>query len=153
MRKRLACLAITALLTAAACRPPRETASVRLAGCYALRRTAWSPAPGGDSVYSLPPDTIRLATDSTSVPEGWWRASPVIAHPYVHSSAWASWQPTSPSSFRVVWSDGFTGAELRLERRSAREYWGSVVAMSDKKIALAAAPRAAVIAQKVPCLP
>src|SRR5688500_4267861 len=86
-----------------------------LPGCYELKVGPWTP-PLGTPQFSTPPDTIQLLADSSyeRPRPGWKRASPPIRHAHSRGRERVLWTVLDPLSFRVVWSDGFTGADLRL---------------------------------------
>ena len=130
--------------------PGRES----LVGCYELKVGPWTPPLGGAAQFSTPPDTVNLSADSTlarSLP-GWRRATPSIRHAYSRGRERASWMALDSTSFRVLWSDGFTGADLRLFRGNhPGEFFGVIKMLSDAIGPEGFTPKATVVAKRVNC--
>ena len=129
----------------------QESATSPLAGCYVLTLGPWAPDLGPNRPFHVPPDSIRLDLTSDPFQPDWYRAGPTIQHPYAGNRARAAWQPRRPSGFRVVWSDGYTGADLTLAPEPDGSFKGAVVAVSDRKDDPALVPRARVAAKRVAC--
>ncbi len=144
---------LAVLVFAPAAVSAQDSAASAMVGCYALALGPWTPELGSNAQFHVPPDSIRLEIGSDPYRAGWRRAGPTIQHPYASKHAWASWQPTNRRGFRVVWSDGFTGADLILFPRPDGMYRGVIVAVSDRKDESAPVPRAAVDARRVTCSP
>ena len=123
-----------------------------LPACFELKLGPWTPPIGGNAEFSTPPDTVKLLADSADSKAGLAgrRASPAIRHRYANGRERAIWTPLDSTSFRIVWTDGLTGADLRLfSGRGA--YFGVIRALSDRIVPEAAAPKATVVATKVEC--
>lgn len=121
-------------------------------GCYELKVGPWTPPLGNAAQFSTPPDTVKLFADSTySHPQpGWRRAAPPIHHVYSNGRERAIWTPLESSGFHIVWSDGFTGADMRLYK-SHDGYFGIVRMLSDAVGPEATTPKATVVAKRVEC--
>lgn len=108
-----------ALLALAACDDDGPTGAQPLdapAGCYDLTLGAWRPA----LEEGLPalPRTVRLLDErGTSVLEDGRLLARAVGAPLDYR--WAFWEVRA-DTLRVVFSTGFTGAELRLQRRGTR---------------------------------
>lgn len=124
----------------------------QLPGCYELKVGPWTPPLGAAAQFSSPPDTVQLFADSNyeRPRSGWKRAGPPIRHGYSRGRERALWTVLDPTSFRVVWSDGFTGADLRLYR-SHDAYFGIVRMLSDAIGPEETTPKATVVAKRVEC--
>ena len=124
----------------------------RLTGCYELKVGPWTPPLGAAAQFSTPPDTVQLFADSNYARPlpGWKRASPPIRHRYSYGRERAFWTVLDPTSFRVIWSDGLTGAELRLFRGNDA-YFGVVRMLSDAIGPEETTPKATVVAKRVKC--
>jgi hypothetical protein len=120
--------------------------------CFELRLGPWTPATGTAAQFSTPPDTVKLLSDSTSAQSlaGWKLATPAIHHIYPNGRERALWQALDTTSFRVLWSDGFTGADLRLFKGTG-SYFGIIRALSDAIAPEALTPKATVVANQVQC--
>lgn len=130
----------------------QEVRADRLPACYELKLGPWTPALAGARPFSTPPDTLQLfdeAPDRYPQP-GWKRAGPPIRHAYSGGRERAVWRRLDSASVRVIWSDGFTGAELRLYHGSDAHY-GLVRAVSDARGPEATTPQATVVAKQVAC--
>jgi hypothetical protein len=124
-----------------------------LAGCYELKVGPWTPPLGSAAQFSTPPDTVQLFADSTyerSLP-GWQRANPPILHAYSHGRERAYWTALDSTSFRILWSDGLTGADLRLFRGNQDAFFGVIKMLSDAIGPEALTPKATVVAKRVNC--
>ena len=123
-----------------------------LIGCYELKVGAWTPPLGTAAQFSTPPDTVQLFADSSyeRPRPGWKRASPLIRHADSRRRERALWTVLDPMSFRVVWSDGFTGADLRLYK-SHDAYFGIARMLSDAIRPEETTPKAIVVAKRVKC--
>jgi hypothetical protein len=124
-----------------------------LVGCYELKVGAWTPPLGSAAQFSTPPDTVSLSADSTlerSLPR-WHRAAPTISHAYSRGRERASWTALDSSSFRVLWSDGLTGADLRLFRGNQGAFFGVIKMLSDAIGPEDSTPKAVVVAKRVNC--
>ena len=128
-----------------------RTAS-KLPICFELRLGPWTPAIGAAAQFSTPPDTVKLLPDSAlSKPfAGWKLATPAIHHMYANGRERALWRALDTLSFRVLWSDGFTGADLRLFK-GTDSYFGIIRALSDAIAPEAQTPKATVVAKQVRC--
>ena len=130
----------------------------RFVGCYTIQLGPWTPDIGGAAAMHTPPARFRLFADTGGRWGGpdWLRASPAILHRYEGGRGSASWTASDSSSIRIVWSDGFTGAELRLFEYAwgperVTQFWGVVMAFSDARVPALQTPKAAVAALRVPC--
>jgi hypothetical protein len=123
-----------------------------LPACFELKLGPWTPPIGSAARFSTPPDTVKLFTDSTfPVPQpGWKRAEPPIRHGLSPERARAMWKPVDITSFRIIWSDGFTGADLRLFA-GAGSHFGVIRMLSDAIAPEAFTPKATVVANRVKC--
>jgi hypothetical protein len=132
--------------------------SARFAGCYRIELGPWTPALASSAQFHTPPSRFRLLTDSSSAygRDSWYQVTPAIVHQYSRDRARAAWSVTDSSGFRVLWSDGFTGADLRLfdrgfTRGRIREYFGVVQALSDAIGPIETVPKATVTAWQIEC--
>lgn len=126
----------------------------RMLGCYQLKVGPWTPPLGAATKFSTPPDTVRLFADSNyqRSMSGWKRADPPIRHPYSRGRERAYWTRFDSTSFRIVWSDGFTGADLRLyPGNEAYSYYGIIRMLSDAIGPEESTPKATVVAKRVEC--
>ena len=141
-------LSLLAAATVVAQTSPQKS----LVGCYELKVGPWTPPLGPAAQFSTPPDTVRLFADSTyEHPQpGWRRAGPPIRHAYSRGRERAVWTALDPTSFRIVWSDGFTGADLRLFRGNDA-FFGIIRMLSDAIGPEATTPKATVVAKRVEC--
>ena len=123
-----------------------------LVGCYELKVGPWNPPLGTAAQFSTPPDTVQLFADSSyDHPQpGWKRASPAIRHSYSRGRDRAIWTVLDQRSFRIIWSDGLTGADLRLFRGSDA-FFGIIRMLSDVIGPEATTPKATVVAKRVEC--
>jgi hypothetical protein len=121
-------------------------------GCYELKVGPWTPPLGGATQFSTPPDTVKLFADSAySHPQpGWKRAAPPIHHAYPNGRERVLWTPLESSGFHIVWSDGLTGADMRLYK-SHDGYFGIVRMLSDRIGPEATTSKATVVARRVEC--
>ena len=123
-----------------------------LPACFELKLGPWTPPIGGNAQFSTPPDTVKLLAEAATpnARSDWMRATPAIRHIYPNGREQARWMWLDSTSFRIVWSDGLTGADLRLfNGRGA--YYGVVRALSDYIRPEASAPKATVVATRVEC--
>jgi hypothetical protein len=127
-------------------------------GCYRIEIGPWTPALGPSAQFHTPPSSFRLTGDSlASNRRGTsYAVTPAIRHEYSRGRGNASWSPADSAGFRVLWSDGFTGAELRLFERGFNigtnpEYFGVIQALSDAIGPIESVPKASVTGWKVPC--
>ena len=137
---------------------PAQNAIERFAGCYRLEIGPWTPAWGTSMQFHTPPVEIQLLTDSAAPPsqKTWRKATPVITHAYSGNRARASWTASDSGLLQVVWSDGFTGADLRLFERGygpdkSPSFWGVVQALSDAVGPIETVPKATVVAWRIDC--
>ena len=126
-----------------------------LVGCYELSVGPWSPPLGSAAQFSTPPDTVALSADSTLERSlrGWHRAGPPIRHAYARGREHASWTALDSTSFRVLWSDGLTGADLRLFRGNQGAFFGIIKMLSDAIGPETSTAKAIVVAKRVTCKP
>ena len=123
-----------------------------LPACFELKLGPWTPPIGSAAQFSTPPDTVELFADSTFARPrpGWKRAEPPIRHNYSRERAVAMWKPIDVTSFRIIWSDGFTGADLRMFA-GAGSHFGVIRMLSDAIAPEALTPKATVVANRVKC--
>ena len=123
-----------------------------LPACFELKLGPWTPPIGTAAQFSTPPDTVKLLADSTfaNPRPGWKRAEPPIHHRYANGRESAMWKPIDITSVHIVWSDGFTGADLRLFAGSG-SHFGVIRMLSDAIAPEAYTPKATVVAHRVKC--
>ena len=124
-----------------------------LVGCYQLTLDAWQPAMLDEELeYHNPPSTFELAADAAVgilAPEGGLHVGPPIVHRYSRGRETAWWEHSVPNGVRVVWTDGFNGAELRLTSE-ADSLFGDAVSISDD--GRGAVPSAHAVAKAIQCV-
>jgi hypothetical protein len=123
----------------------------RVPACLELKVGPWTPPLGRAAAFSTPPDTVHIWADSMSRPySGWKRATPPIRHAYSRGRERALWTALDSTGLHIIWSDGFTGADMRLFR-SHYGYFGVVRMLSDAIGPEATTPKATVVARSVEC--
>ena len=132
----------------------QQAPKVEAPACYELTFGPWTPALGGARQLSTPPDTLELFDDANYLypRPGWKRAGPPIVHAYSRGRERAYWMSLDSTSFRVIWSDGFTGADLRMYQGSDA-YFGLIRALSDAIGPEATIPKATVVGRRIACKP
>lgn len=150
-----------ALLCAIAASAPNVSAAqgprASVAGCYRIELGPWTPPLGASAQFHTPPERFRLSVDSTSsFGPGWFQVTPLIEHTYSRNRARGGWSPMDSSGLRVLWSDGFTGADLRLFNRGfalgkSQEFFGVIQALSDAIGPIETVPKASVTAWRTEC--
>jgi len=91
-------------------------------GCYQLTLGRWWPwAFGEDTKYVTPPSPVQLLSDRGT--EGFeqngflLRAIPTNKHSTYVRGGPSYWQVESINQIDLVWTDGFTGVTLKLEKK------------------------------------
>ena len=125
----------------------------RFTGCYLLSVGSWSPAmPASVIGLRTPPDTVRLFANriEASPVHSWYQVAPPTVSSFNRGEQRAGWLPLDSTSFRIEWSNGFNGADLRLFK-TGDSYFGVIRATSDVITSEDLVPKAIVNARAVSC--
>jgi hypothetical protein len=97
--------------------------SVQFPGCFDVRLGIWSPVVElrGDSLYAAPPPRVHLDTiqgiGTLDRSRGFDLKAAPRAVPSVHRYSW--WERIAHDSLVLVWSNGFSGLNMRLQMQPA----------------------------------
>lgn len=95
----------------------QQTVADPLVGCYTLELGSWDPPlQPGNARYQIPPDTFQL-TDEVGV--GPFESGSLLVRPRIPygRTPRAYWEAVGPDSVRVIWTNGFAGVYLHLQRK------------------------------------
>lgn len=112
-------LPLVLLPSALAAQQPGALSPEAFAGCYELAAEPWTPRIPGSPLYTVPRGVV-LDTVPAEGPFGRasFRALPAPgAEPWEHEFAFWSPLPASPDGFRILWTSGTAGVEVRLGGR------------------------------------
>jgi hypothetical protein len=147
-RSLVAAAAVGAQLAAPGVLGAQQPSPGQVTGCYVLELGPWQPPlVEANADFHTPPPQFRLRADTIDAIRS--RAEPPIRHAHVRGFARAWWEPLPRDSVRIVWSDGFTGAEMRV-RLAGDSLVGRVAARTDDVVP-GPAPRAQAVARRTDC--
>lgn len=112
-------LAFVLLPSALTAQQPAAGSPEAFAGCYELDPDPWPPTVARSAVHAVPRRVVLDTVPATGpLGRGSYRVLPAPgAEPWAHEHAVWSPLPAAPDGFRILWTTGSAGVELRLGGR------------------------------------